>query len=61
MTETLHIYTRVSTLAQQEGGTALDTQRDMGIKKAQELGFDYEVWNEGGASSNYETLENRPV
>ena len=35
MTETLHIYTRVSTRIQ-EDGTSLDTQRDLGKKKAKE-------------------------
>ena len=57
--ETLHIYTRVSTRIQEEG-TSLDTQRELGIKKAKELGYKHQVWNEGGASSNNEDLQNRP-
>lgn len=61
MSQTLHIYTRVSTDAQEENGTSLGTQKDLGIKKADELGFSYKVWNEGGASSNYEDFQNRPV
>ena len=58
--ETLHIYTRVSSRIQEEG-TSLDTQREHGIKKAQELGMHYEVHNEGSQSSKYEDLHNRPV
>ena len=58
--EILHIYTRVSTHAQQEKGTSLDSQKELGIKKAKQLGFAHKVWNEGGASSNYEDFENRP-
>lgn len=61
MKETLHIYTRVSTSAQEEDGTSLSTQKDIGIKKAKELGLSYKVWNEGGQSSNKEDLINRPV
>lgn len=57
----LHIYTRVSTIAQEEGGTSLETQQEMGIKRAKELGFNYKIWNEGGQSSNKEDLTNRPV
>ena len=58
---TLHIYTRVSTSTQEEKGTSLESQEKLGIEKAEELGFKHKVWNEGGASSNFETLENRPV
>lgn len=59
--ETLHIYTRVSTQAQQDEGTSLQSQKELGIKKAKELGLNHKVWNEGGASSHYEDFENRPV
>lgn len=58
--KTLHIYTRVSTAAQKEKGTSLDTQRALGIKAAKRLGLEYKVWNEGDASSNYEEFTNRP-
>jgi DNA invertase Pin-like site-specific DNA recombinase len=58
---TLHIYTRVSTEVQATEGTSLETQKELGIEKAKELGFNHKVWNEGGASSNYEDLDNRPV
>jgi len=58
--KTLHIYTRVSTIAQAEHGTSLDSQRELGIKKAKELGFDYKVWNEGGRSSHHEDIAQRP-
>ena len=51
MKETLHIYTRVSTKTQDEDGTSIDTQTELGVKKAEELGFDHKVWNEGGAPS----------
>ena len=61
MKETLHIYTRVSTMTQQEEGTSLTTQKELGIKRAETLGFEHKIWNEGGASSNYENFENRPV
>lgn len=59
--ETLHIYTRVSTQAQQDDGTSLESQKELGIKKAKELGYANKVWNEGGASSHYEDLQNRPI
>lgn len=61
MTNTLHIYTRVSSLIQQEEGTSLENQKQLGIKKSIELGFDYQVWNEGGQSSFNDDLTNRPV
>jgi DNA invertase Pin-like site-specific DNA recombinase len=58
---TLHIYTRVSTLAQADKGTSLDSQLELGIKRAGELGFGHEVWNEGGKSSHHEDISGRPV
>ncbi|WP_417831839.1 recombinase family protein [Terasakiella sp.] len=61
MTNVLHIYTRVSTLVQETEGTSLRTQEELGIQKAKELGFEYRLWNEGGQSSRYEDLDNRPV
>lgn len=61
MNTTLHIYTRVSSTAQQEEGTSLENQKQLGIKKASELGFDYRLWNEGGQSSFFDDLNNRPV
>ena len=60
MKETLHIYCRVSTRVQ-EKGASLDTQEKLGKKKAKELGYEYQVWNEGGASSHHEEFNNRPV
>ena len=39
MKETLHIYTRVSTRIQEDDGTSLDTQKEVGNKKAKELGY----------------------
>jgi DNA invertase Pin-like site-specific DNA recombinase len=60
MTETLHIYTRVSTITQ-EDNTSLETQKSLGIKTASNLGYSYKIWNEGGVSSSTETLDRRPV
>ena len=60
MTNILHIYTRVSSAIQQEEGTSLENQKQMGIKKAIELGYDFKVWNEGGQSSFNDDLSNRP-
>lgn len=59
--EVLHIYTRVSTVVQADEGMSLDIQRDLGIKRAKELGFEPKLWNEGGKSSNHEDLDKRPV
>jgi len=61
MVETLHIYTRVSTTSQEEEGTSLDTQRELGIECAKKSGFKHRVWNEGGQSSAKDDLSNRPV
>jgi hypothetical protein len=61
MNDILHIYTRVSSVIQQEEGTSLENQKQLGIKKATELGFDFRLWNEGGQSSFYDDLSNRPV
>lgn len=61
LSEILHIYTRVSTLVQADEGMSLDFQRELGIKRAKELGFKYRVWNEGGKSSNHEEIDKRPV
>ena len=57
---TLHIYMRVSTVVQETDGTSLDTQKEMGIKKAKELGFKSKVWNEGAKSSHHEDIGLRP-
>ena len=61
MTTILHIYTRVSSTAQQEEGTSLENQRNLGFRKATELGYEPRLWNEGGQSSFYDDLNNRPV
>ena len=60
MTETLHIYTRVST-GEQESNTSIDGQKKKGIKLAEQIGYKYKIWNEGAASSSREDLQNRPV
>ena len=59
--ETLHVYTRVSTLRQKEEGTSLETQLEEGTKRAKELGFVVQHWEEGDASSHHEDLHKRPV
>lgn len=61
MSETLHIYTRVSTSAQESEGTSLDSQQQLGKNLAKTLGFNFKVWNEGGQSSSKDDLDNRPV
>ena len=61
MKETLHIYTRVSTKVQDDEGTSLATQKELGIRKSKDLGMKHKVWNEGAASSHHEDLMNRPV
>ena len=59
--ETLHIYTRVSTSIQEEEGTSLITQKEIGIQLSEKIEMNYKVHNEGGISSSKDTLENRPV
>jgi len=61
MSDVLHIYCRVSTDQQELHGHSLDFQKDLGIKKSEELGFDYEIHDEGSASSSPDDLDNRPV
>ena len=61
MTEILHIYTRVSTRVQDDEGTSLATQKELGVAKSKELGMKHKVWNEGAASSHHEDLVNRPI
>ena len=56
----LHIYSRVSSESQEDGGS-LEAQQESGIQKSVSLGMDYKVWNEGAASSSYDNLTNRPV
>lgn len=58
---TLHIYTRVSTIVQADKGTSLDSQLELGKKKAKDLKFAVEHWNEGGKSSHHDDIQGRPV
>ena len=58
--ETLHIYTRVSTAAQRDEGTSLQTQLEQGKNKAKQLGLAVKHWDEGGKSSHHEELADRP-
>ena len=59
--DVLHIYTRVSSLAQADSGTSLETQLEIGTKRAKALGFNLRHWNEGGKSSHHENIQDRPV
>jgi DNA invertase Pin-like site-specific DNA recombinase len=61
LSEVLHIYTRVSTAVQADEGMSLEFQRELGFKRAKDLGFEHKLWNEGGKSSNHEELDKRPV
>ena len=61
MKEVLHILCRVSSLVQQNEGSSLKTQKEIGIKLAQQLGMDYVIHDEGGTSSAHDNLNNRPV
>lgn len=49
--ETLHIYSRVSSLQQDEKGTSLTNQKELGIDLSKRLGMKHQLWNEGGKSS----------
>ncbi len=40
---------------------SLDIQRDIGIQRAKQLGFEPKLWNEGGKSSNHEEIDKRPI
>ena len=57
----LHIYTRVSTDQQMNGGTSLDSQLQFGQQKAKSLAMDFEHHDERSASSSKDHLDNRPV
>jgi DNA invertase Pin-like site-specific DNA recombinase len=58
--QTLHIYTRVSTMSQADKGTSLESQLELGKKKAKDLKFSSEHWNEGGKSSHHDDIQGRP-
>ena len=59
--QTLHIYTRVSTAAQRDDGTSLQTQLEQGTARAKQLGLKTRHWDEGGKSSHHEDLAARPT
>jgi len=56
----LHIYTRVSTAVQADEGMSLEIQKEIGVKRAKELGFVPKLWNEGAKSSNHDEVDKRP-
>ena len=57
---TLHVYTRVSTVAQADKGTSLESQLQIGTKRAKLLKFTVEHWDEGGRSSHHDDIQGRP-
>ena len=59
--EILHIYTRVSTTQQKEEGYSLEYQRDLGIKKATELGMEWRLHNEEAKSASEDDISTRPI
>ena len=48
-------------MAQANEGTSLDTQQQLGVKKAKQLKFGSRLWDEGGKSSHHEDINGRPV
>ena len=61
MTETLHIYLRVSSETQSADGFGLAVQREWGEDLSKSLGFIPKIHDEGAASSSNDSLEKRPV
>ena len=59
--EILHILIRVSTQIQEDDGTSLKTQQEQGIDLSKKLKMKYQIHNEGGTSSNKDTLDDRPI
>ena len=59
--EKLHIYLRVSSKGQEDDGTSLETQEEVARGVAKQLNMTPVVHNEGGKSSKYEDIDNRPV
>ena len=57
--EILHIYTRVSSMGQ-EDGTSLETQKEKGVELSKKLGMDYKLWNEGHGSGFEDFVSTRP-
>jgi len=56
----LHIYCRVSSDVQVKGHS-LEAQKLEGIKKAEQLGFDYQIHTDSGKSAKDEDISNRPA
>jgi DNA invertase Pin-like site-specific DNA recombinase len=48
-------------MAQANEGTSLTTQYQLGVKKAKQLGFNPNHWDEGGKSSHHEDINGRPI
>ena len=61
MSETLHIYSRVSSRVQATEGTSLDKQLEMGIDVANRHSMEWKHWDEGAASSDNDDIAERPV
>lgn len=60
MSNTLHIYTRVSD-PRQVKGFSLEAQKQEGIRRAGQLKMDHVIHTEPGESASNENLSNRPV
>jgi DNA invertase Pin-like site-specific DNA recombinase len=60
MPETLYCYARVSSSAQEVEGTSLNTQVEMARRKAEELGFELKIFDEGAQSSSNDSITTRP-
>jgi site-specific DNA recombinase len=61
LTETLHIYLRVSSETQSADGFGLAVQKEWGENLCRVLGFTPKFHDEGAASSSNDSLEKRPV
>ena len=61
LTETLHIYLRVSSETQSADGFGLVVQKEWGENLSGILGFTPKIHDEGAASSSNDSLEKRPV
>lgn len=61
MKEVLHIYCRVSSSIQEQDGTSLDSQQQLGKLKAKQLKLTSKVWMEGASSSDHDEIEKREV
>lgn len=59
MQQVLGIYIRVSTTKQAEKGLSADDQKERGIEKAKELGWDYKLYDDRGISASKISFKDR--